>query len=390
MKTAIAIVQNIILPKLEKDSQFSREKVDVAFWEKFVTDLLCFEADANPLYADIYSLELDNPEKILDKLPQVYSQFLKELAESYVLGQTSEATDYLLKTNNASFAKEIDFLKTMQQAIKSVERKRIKADLPTAYERLTFELSETDLASVTKKKGREDFKEKFKQWDSELEEESVPAVLIDNKKETKVISLSWMKYAAAACVVLATGIFFFRMPNQVITPVENTVVTSDTKKDSATPQKKAPVKEVIAIAAIETISEKVSVQQSESMGFSSTDKPKITIVSKDASQRIASLEKYINGSSSAIETSILAKYKSELISLRKLNDNYSFDGEKLTLYRKFNPKQDAVLVTDDQNYFLKKGNLYYDLKHTKVTLPLEKVTDVETLAILKKISFENE
>lgn len=145
MKTAIAIVENIILPQLEKDSKFSEKKVDSAFLEKFATDLLHFEEDAKPIYTNIYGLELDNPEKIIDKLPNIYAQFLKELAESYVLGQTTEATDYLLEKNNEAFLKEVQFLESMQQAIKSVERKRIKADLPKSYERLTFELSETDL-----------------------------------------------------------------------------------------------------------------------------------------------------------------------------------------------------------------------------------------------------
>lgn len=233
MKTAIVLVQNMLLPKLEKDSKFSQEKVSSAFWEKFTTDLLHFEEDAKPLYASIYSLELDNPEKIIDKLPNIYSEFLKELAESYVLEEHSQATDYLLKTNNATFAKEIDFLKTIQQAIKSVERKRIKADLPTSYERLTFELSETDLANATKKKGREDLKEKMKQWDKELlESESVlsnenhsdirfqitraelnTTENIFDKKETKVISLSWMKYASIAAIFIIG--FMIWQPNKL-------------------------------------------------------------------------------------------------------------------------------------------------------------------------------
>ena len=214
METTLTI-KNILLPKMEKDLKFSEENVTAAFWEKFVTDLLHFEADAKPLYASIYSLELDNPEKIIDKLPNIYAQFLKELAESYVLGEHSQATDYLLKTNSASFAKEIDFLKTMQQAIKSVERKRIKADLPTSYERLTFELSDIDLANATKKKGREDLREKMKQWDTELAEESVPvvAMLTNNKKETKVISLSWMKYASIAAIFIIG--FMIWQPNKL-------------------------------------------------------------------------------------------------------------------------------------------------------------------------------
>ncbi|MFV8354942.1 hypothetical protein ACNQGB_02005 [Flavobacterium sp. XS1P32] len=209
MKTAIAIVQNILLPKLEKDSKFSEKKVDSAFWEKFATDLLHFEEDSKPIYASIYSLELADAEKVIAKLPSIYSKFIKELAETYVLGEPSKATEYLVKTNNDAFLKEVRFLQTMQQAIKSVERKRIKADLPNSYDRFTFELSETDMANVIKKKSREDLKEKMKQWDAELveERETVPvySMLTDenkNKKETKVISLSWMRYVSIAAILV--------------------------------------------------------------------------------------------------------------------------------------------------------------------------------------------
>lgn len=214
METTL-VIKNILLPKLEKDTKFSEEKVDSAFWEKLASYLLHFEEDAKPLYTGIYSLELDNPEKIIDKLPNIYAQFLKELAESYVLGQTSEATDYLLKMNNEAFFKEVQFLQTMQQAIKSVERKRIKAHLPKSYERLTFELSDADLANVARKKGREDLREKFKQWDKELVEESVPIVsmLANEKQKTKVILLSWMKYASIAAIFIIG--FMIWQPNKL-------------------------------------------------------------------------------------------------------------------------------------------------------------------------------
>lgn len=216
MKTAIAIVQNIILPILEKDSKFDIQKTNAAFWEKFATDLLYFEKDAKPLYTNIYGLELANADKVIGKLPNIYSQFLMELAENYVLGESTEATDYLLKTDNDTFLKEVRFLKNIEQAIKSVERKRIKADLPTSYERLTFELSETHLVNVTKKKGREDLREKFKQWDTELVEvESVPVVsMLKNEKEkSKVISLSWMKYASIAAIFIIG--FMIWQPNKL-------------------------------------------------------------------------------------------------------------------------------------------------------------------------------
>jgi hypothetical protein len=400
MKKSIEIVKTLLIPKLEKDIYFHRLTLKDAFWEYFTLSFLNYENDAKPAYKLIYALQLENPEIIFDKLPYIYSKLVKELAESYVLGEPSEAKDYLLKTNNITFAKEIDFLKTMQQAIKSVERKRIKAELPTSYERLSFELSETDLANATKKKGREDLKEKMKQWDEELKSKREPTIFYSLGNETKsvqkskVISLSWIKYAAAACIIITAGTLYFKFAqtdvNRFSQPTENTVVATDAKKDSTQPQKNTPVKEGIVLAEIETVSEKVIVQQSESIGFSSTEKPKITISYKDARQRIISLEKYIATLSSTKEPATLAKYKSELYYLKKSNDNYIFDGKILTLFSKFNPKQDAVLVTDDQNYFLKKGNVYYNLKITKVSIPLEKVTNATTLELVEKITFENE
>lgn len=218
METTL-VIKNIFLPKLEKDPKFSEEKIDSAFWEKFATDLLHFEEDAKPLYAIIYSLELDNPEKIIDKLPNIYAQFLKELAESYVLGKTFDVSDYLLETNNAVFSKEVQFLQKMQQAIKSVERKRIKTDLPKSYERLTFELSDADLANVTRKKGREDLRKKFKQWDAELEQEDIPVISMVNREEETIraaaskISFSWMKYASIAAIFIIG--FMIWQPNKL-------------------------------------------------------------------------------------------------------------------------------------------------------------------------------
>jgi hypothetical protein len=224
------IIKNILLPKLKKDSKYSDEKVGASFWKNFSTVLVRFEENAQPLYTAIYSLELGNPEQIIDKLPKIYAQFLKELAECYVLGQTSEATDYLVKTNNKTFLKEVQFLKTMQQAIKSVERKRIKTELPQSYDRLTFELSETEIANAIKKKAREELKKKMKLWDAELED-GVPVISMANledeitsdKTRSKVISLSWMEYAVAASIIIAAGIFYFKSMGTTEISVENTL-----------------------------------------------------------------------------------------------------------------------------------------------------------------------
>ena len=388
------IIKNILLPKLKKDSKYSDEKVVASFWKNFSTVLVRFEENAQPLYTAIYSLELGNPEQIIDKLPKIYAQFLKELAECYVLGQTSEATDYLVKTNNKTFLKEVQFLKTMQQAIKSVERKRIKTELPQSYDRLTFELSETEIANAIKKKAREELKKKMKLWDAELED-GVPVISMANledeitsdKTRSKVISLSWMEYAVAASIIIAAGIFYFKNTGTPEIPVENTVVIKE--KENNQPQLHPPVTKTIALASIETTSSTVTVLQPESLGFSSDKKVKITINFKDATKRILSLENAL-GQSRTIDSKILSQYKAELVQLKRQKDNYVFNGQIMTLFNKKAATDYAVMQTEEQLYYLKTGDEYYNLKVSNSPMVLEKVVSTTILETLEKIHFENQ
>ena len=388
------IIKNILLPKLKKDSKYSDEKVGASFWKNFSTVLVRFEENAQPLYTAIYSLELGNPEQIIDKLPKIYAQFLKELAECYVLGQTSEATDYLVKTNNKTFLKEVQFLKTMQQAIKSVERKRIKTELPQSYARLTFELSETEIANAIKKKAREELKKKMKLWDAELED-GVPVISMANledeitsdKTRSKVISLSWMEYAVAASIIIAAGIFYFKNTGTPEIPVENSVVIKEKKNNQ--PQLHPTVTETIALASIETTSSTVTVLQPESLGFSSDKKVKITINFKDATKRILSLENALR-QSRTIDPKIFGQYKVELIQLKRQKDNYVFDGQIMTLFNKKAATDYAVMQTEEQLYYLKTGDEYYNLKVSNSPMVLEKVVSTTILETLEKIHFENQ
>ena len=388
------IIKNILLPKLKKDSKYSDEKVVASFWKNFSTVLVRFEENAQPLYTAIYSLELGNPEQIIDKLPKIYAQFLKELAECYVLSQTSEATDYLVKTNNKTFLKEVQFLKTMQQAIKSVERKRIKTELPQSYDRLTFELSETEIANAIKKKAREELKKKMKLWDAELED-GVPVISMANledeitsdKTRSKVISLSWMEYAVAASIIIAAGIFYFKNTGTPEIPVENSVVIKEKKNNQ--PQLHPTVTETIALASIETTSSTATVLQPESLGFSSDKKVKITINFKDATKRILSLENALRQSRTT-DPKIFGQYKVELIQLKRQKDNYVFDGQIMTLFNKKAATDYAVMQTEEQLYYLKTGDEYYNLKVSNSPMVLEKVVSTTILETLEKIHFENQ
>ena len=387
MKTATSIVKNIFQAQLEKDSQFDLQKLTDVFWEKITRAFLNYETDPKPLYATIYSLELQDPEKVISKLSGHHSSFLKELAESYVLGIVSEASDSLIKKHNESFLEQLQFYKTLQQVVKKVERKRIKEELPHSYERLTFELSETNITNAAKKKGREDLKAKMKNWDGEMEE--VPVVSMVNNlekttKESKVVSLSWIKYAVAACVILTVGIFYFKNTDSAIVPVENQIVTTDDKNEN--PIKTVIVKPEIVLAEISKEFKNTTILEPSRLGFTETEKLKVTIDFVDATARITSLEKNLT----KVVGDKNMKLQIELSALKQQQGKYLFNGKTLTVYETNKQKSFSILRTEDSNYFLEKEGHFYYLRISKVVLSYEKVTDSEILKTLERIQFDNE
>lgn len=416
METAIEIVKNILLPKLEKDSCFSDEKVNDAFWKKLALNLLSFEEDAKVLYAQIYSLELNNAEKIIDHLPDFYSKYIKELAEAYVLGQASDETEFLMQKQNATFLKEVSFLETLERVIKKLERKRIKEELPSSYERLSFELSDTDLTNIAKKKGREDLKAKMMQWGEEMKEELVPVLTYENidtvysrngiekeeirfesqiKNKSKVISLSWIKYAAAAVVMIAAGIFYFKEVNKSdINGLmeQETIVNKDASDGIVIPKITAAESEQIVLAPVEMTSDILKVMESEAMGFTSVNEEKVTVTYKDSSKRMQQLEGVLTQLKSEKNGDLqkISQFESELNELKEERTKYIFDGKVLTLFRGKQNTNDAVVKTGEGLYYLKQGDVFYSLKKVKVSSDLEIVNDKGLIETLEKILFENE
>jgi hypothetical protein len=397
MEKSIEIVKSLLIPKLEKDISFHSLTFKDAFWETFTLSFLNYENDAKPTYELIYSLQLDNAERIFDKLTTIYSKLIKELAENYVLGNNDRATDFLIQNDNSTFQKEVRFLETMQQAIKSVERKRIKADLPTLNERLTFELSDTEIAAVAKKIEREDLRANFKKWDEELKVKSEPTIYYSLDTETKtvqkskVISLSWIKYAVAACVVVTAGVLYFKFSNNnvdsFIEQDENTVVTIDEKKDSdAKPTTEKPIKTYV------TSTSEVSVQYPSSLGFTNTGTAKpITIYFKDASLTIDRLKKEYTISDKVAGSGPRAKtIEKQLKLLEAKSGKYEFDGKQLIIYSEKNKELLSVLTIDEKTFYLKRGNQYSPLYFTKIPLSFQSVKEPALIEQLEKISFENE
>ncbi len=365
MEKSIEIIQNIILPELEKDSKFKIQKTNANFWTNITNDVLRFEQDAKPVYAAIYSLELDNPEKIISKLPRVFETFIKALSENYVLGETSEATDFLLQSDNETFSKEVSFFKNLQQAVKSVERKLIKADLPNSYERLTFEISDADFENATKKKGREDLREKFRQWDSELVEER-PISKID-KKQIIIILI-------AILIAFIIGLLFLNedenieklkiKKTKIISPVTNKSdhVLSDVKE-------KLVIKNQLEIIKILVDTTQIKKNEIDEVSPLMQIKQDYKVVYDNLEPKIARLYDYLLQNDN--ETSENVKHKKQYIELRSKLYKYLFVGKSLIIYDEKQGNINIILSNQKGNFYFYNGNDYFEIFETATPLDLE-------------------
>lgn len=418
MNNSSSLIKGIILPLIIKLSKGNLNDLPDDFWNQFAYDFINYEIDAKPIYLKLYNLELQNPEDVFDKLPQAYSSFIYELAEEYVLGNENEVIIKLLESNNKLFLKEVTFLKTMKAVITKLERQDIKKNLPEAYDRLVFELDEEILKQVAKKKARENLKAKFKQWDKELVEEGADLELTQysnvrnsnssfeteesvypSNPKRKVISLSWIKYAAAACIVLSAGIMYFNIKtdNNFVQPGDGNVVIAPVKEEVLA----SKIPELV-LTEIVTTTKKSSVIES-GLGFASKKK-NIKIIENNQKARMVSIvtaiENYrkllesefsdnkggANARVKALESKI-SELQNELALLKERENHYFFDGNELILYVLKNAKENEILFYEDK-YYLKRDANYFRLTVAEQLQLYIKESNIEVISTLDKIIFD--
>ncbi|WP_300436004.1 hypothetical protein [Christiangramia sp.] len=248
MKTDVTIIKELFLSHIEKKFSFNAEQNfmvsrkekplnveqnDSDYWKKLAVDLVDYENDPKPVYEAVYRLEPEDPERMIKKLPRLYKIYLEELAEQYVLGNEFPPTTRLLKEKNASFLGDVVFFRELKNAATTLERTRMIKNMPSTYAALSEEISEEDIQTAVKKKGREELLAKFKAWDQEMEvektsEESaveeakvVPSAQAEEeeqelptlqtaKPKPGIYSYSWL-YAVAAILLIG---FFIWQPTQ--------------------------------------------------------------------------------------------------------------------------------------------------------------------------------
>ncbi len=220
------LVEILINPIISKNTNGDLSQFNTTFWDEFALDFVDYETNAEPVYLKLYKLSLNNPEQVFEKLDKVYDLFIKQLAELYLKGQKDEAIIKLLNSKNITFSNEVTFLNILQNVIRKSERANLKKKMPFIVKNLEFQLNDEILKNAAKSAARSALKEKFKLWDSELEEEKiVNSKLVKWQKQGIQVAPignsineniqefptgkswnSWGKIAMAACILI--GISF--------------------------------------------------------------------------------------------------------------------------------------------------------------------------------------
>ena len=403
MEKEIQIIQDLFIPVLQKDERFDASKCDNTFWGEIVQEFIVYQQDSKPFYATIYSLGLAEPMKVIQKLENLQHSFLDQLAEENVLGYSSEGI-VKLEQNNSFFKERVEFYKNLEKAIILSERKRIKSELPSMYDKYSFELDEKQLAQAIANRERKALRDKMKLWDKELlaeKEEEQVIELSANKTITKTLPLMpYIKYAIAACLVIGLGFWFENSQNHKDVPV-NKVVKNNIYEDSNSLEPPKPV--LVDATSISKVTEALV---NEGMGYTSSNN-KIKLVSINNTERIISIKNAIDAYQKFIQKEFLTvsgadpKNKKirievekkidslvkELTELQKKQNTYLFDGKKLTLYDI--PSDNITLLAFENKFYVKNKNDFYVLTIANEPQQFSKVIDDALKENLEKILFDN-
>ena len=410
MEKEIQIIQDLFIPVLQKDERFDASKCDNTFWGEIVQEFIVYQQDSKPFYATIYSLELAEPMKVIHKLENLQHSFLDQLAEENVLGYSSEGI-VKLEQNNPFFKERVQFYKNLEKAIILSERKRIKSELPSMYDKYSLELDEKQLTQTIANRERKALRDKMKLWDKELlaeKEEEQVIELSANKTITKTFPLmSYIKYALAACLVIGLGFWFelyinttkiqtFGSSDRDTENVENYEI-----EDSNSLELPNPV-----LVDATNVSKDTNALVNEGMGYTSSNN-KIKLVSINNTERIVSIKNAIDTYQKFIQKELLKdsgadpknkkirievekkidSLAKELTELQKKQNTYLFDGKKLTLYDI--PSDNITLLAFENKFYVKNKNDFYVLTVANEPQQFSKVIDDALKENLEKILFDN-
>ena len=244
---------------------------------------------------------------------------------------------------------------------------------------------------------------------SQLSEARSPRSVADYRFEddgpTKIVASrskyfsNYIKYAAAACIVVAIGFGVYQYTKQ---DSEQESILADSLDDLNLNQTNSelplPIIETFPIADISTARDSYTVLKS-GLGFGEIEE-KVTIELNNQKERILSIEKAISGYADQLnrirnqeaEESVsdlnkrISSLQAELTQLKSREKQYAFDGKVLKLYTT-SVNQDNQILRLGADYYLSFNGKFFKLSIEKEPQTLLEETDTNVLSALDKIIF---
>lgn len=400
MTRDIEILKSLFLPEIEELYPVAPDLKTSVQQEAFWSYINVILFDSKEIVSFLQSYKIGKSDYIISQFEQLRKEYVASLASEFCNGETNPTVELLLKSQYKPFIDEVTFQKELKQAVIITEREKLKKRLSLMDEATSFEITDSEITSafqlLEKKNKYESLKKKMKEWDKterpayanneniyfQLNEPKVN--YIPSKKNSKIIPLSFTKYAVAACFIGAMawiGIKFYN--NQ---PKENILA-----KNNSDSLKAVQVKP--EFAKVEMTQYVLPIVNETGLGFGKTAKiEKINIAIQDVTPRIVSIEAFLN--TPKIDTSertLRTNAAEELESLKKLSTSYIFDGVTLHLFRTIDAHvQNIIIKTSDKEYYFKAGDSFYYLININKQEEFKKVTDEVLIDKLERIVFDNE
>jgi len=361
-----------------------------------------------------------NKKKILESLSTNIIQLIFTVQEGF--DKFLDARSIALSLQSPEFEKEIEQIQSeyysnirnfndphfeaeVTTAIKHIERVNLKKKLIAFDEMVSGIPSEAEIKSAITLLERNSLKEKLKRQDHKGKVVSIYENIVGKTVAASRIPFtlklsSIIKYAVAACFVLAIGIGVYYYSAKRSNPKDNVAVKTEQKQPSQKPNiasviEKEPLAEIITTSSSSNVLE-------YGLGFGEKIQ-KITIVEHYQQERIASIHKAIEKyqklldkeqesmktGSGNIMTELQSRISTLNIELQNLNakeKRYIFDGKVLTLYIS-SPSKNVQILFYNNNYYLKTNNLYFKLLISSNPQVSIAETDSNVLKALDKIIF---
>ena len=309
---------------------------------------------------------------------------------------------------------EQDFEKEIQSSITSLERKSLKKKLIAFEESQGEEPSDLELKSAVTQIERESLKQIFQDFEDSLDEANVPIYPLelpgaDLKSAARpaasiaenILLHSFLKYAVAACFILAIGVGIYQFTKQDSVP-ENILANSSEVKPIDQKTNELPSIEALPLAEISATSDSYLVLKS-GLGYGEVEE-KVTIVLNNQKDRIASIEKAISTYSNQLvlmienpdaEQSVfdlknrISSLQSELTQLKSKERQYVFDGNVLNIFTSSIQTENKILRLGN-DFYLKSNAKFFKLTLSKEPQTLLEETEPNVLKALDQIIFNAE